>query len=127
MIEHIGPVIEKIVESVGEKAATAGLMKLFKKLTKKADVDLAPKEIKQLEKEVEKLVRVATFEEVKQFDPKYRMIANRVQKSATKRVAAKKAAKKAVWKSPARKASPRKAPAKKTAAKKAPAKKAPKR
>jgi hypothetical protein len=137
MIEHvIGPLIEKIIESAGAEAAKDVLTAAFKKLSKKTNKKLTAKDKTELHKEVESLVTLATFEDVKEFDPKYRMITNAMMGRPAKK-AVKKAMKKA-WtpagkpakKAPAKKAlwhATKKAPAKKSGVRAAPFKKAPRR
>jgi hypothetical protein len=106
MIEHAaGPILAKILEDLGEKAVVAGVVKAFKKMTKRADVKLDPAEVKKLEKEVESLIQPATFEDVKQFDPKFQAITVKMHHHGPSRKGAKKApAKKAARKASAKKA-----------------------
>ena len=121
MIEHFGPVIEKIVETAGVEATKQALTKMFKKLSKKSDKKLAAEEETLLRKEVDALIRLATFDEVKEFDPKYRAITRTVKKVAKRSAAKKTPARKAIWRAT------KKAPGKTYATKKAPSKKPPSR
>ncbi|HTF67360.1 MAG TPA: hypothetical protein VK638_32240 [Edaphobacter sp.] len=111
LIRMIGPLLEHIIEAAGGEAAKQILTSAFKKLFKETDQKLKPKQVDQLKKEVESLAKLDTFEDVKQFDPKYQRITHVIKKSAAKKAPAKKAA--------ARKAAAKKAPAKKSPAKKA--------
>jgi hypothetical protein len=121
----VGPLLEHIIESAGGEAAKQILTKAFKKLFKETDRKLKPAEESQLKKEVESLVLAATFDDVKEFDPKFRMIRESIGTIHAMKAPSKRSAKKKPdsYRTPTKRAPTKKSVTSKTSAKRATTKK----
>src|ERR1700757_3397371 len=96
MLGSMDSMLVTILQQVGVSAAKEAVTGVFKKLFKEKKRDLTPAEEARLKKAVGDLIRTATLDDVKEFDPLYEKVTQNVR-GATRKSAAKKSSSAMPW------------------------------